>query len=122
MDVEIMEVVAGTVDTQIFHVATDWNIIWATLVAGALSALATVIAVIYTHRKTSKQYEETMRVNEKRYADDVERNEQRHVAELARYEADRKRQECDEALAIVKPSLKNAGRQPFSVQKVKQQK
>ena len=48
MEVEIMDVVAEAVNTQIFHIATDWNMFWVTLVAGALSALATFLAV-YLH-------------------------------------------------------------------------
>ena len=76
---------------------TDWNMFWGAVGVGLLSVVATVIAVLYTQWKTSQQYEETIKVNE-----------QRHNEELARYKADKERQEYENALVIIKPSLKYA--------------
>ena|GEM_PF-1114795 len=39
------------------YLVTDWNIVWATLGAGVLSAVATVLAVVWTHRATTKRFE-----------------------------------------------------------------
>lgn len=94
---EITETIEAVAEAQIFHVATDWAMLWVTLIAGLLAAIATFIAVIYTQRKTSEQYKKTMTVTEQRYKE-----------ELARYEADKKRYEKDRAFAIIKPSLKYA--------------
>lgn len=80
-----------------FVVATDWRMLWVTLGAGFLSAAATFSAVIYTHKKTSRQYEETLKINE-----------QRHKSELERYEKDKLRQAQERTLTIIKTSLKNA--------------
>ena len=43
---------------EIIHVATDWCAVGATLVAGVLTAIATMAAVIYTNNRTKKQLKE----------------------------------------------------------------
>jgi len=81
----------------IVRTITDWTMFWGAVGVGLLSVAATVIAVLYTQWKTSQQYKETMRVNE-----------ESHNEELARYKADKERQEYENALVIIKPSLKYA--------------
>lgn len=46
-----------TLTNDIIHVATDWWGFGATLVAGVLTAIATMAAVIYTNSRTKKQLE-----------------------------------------------------------------
>lgn len=60
------------------NVLTDWWIFGATIGAGILSALATMIAVIYTNKTTAD-----------------------------RYEQDKKRQDKDNAMVILKPTIKS---------------
>ena len=43
---------------EVVYVATDWWGFAATLVAGVLTAIATMAAVIYTNSKTKKQLKE----------------------------------------------------------------
>ena len=106
METEIMEVVVKAVDTQIFQIATDWPMFWATLGAGVLAAFATVLAVLYTHRKTSSQYKETMKVAAQRHEEVMKMTEQRHKEELERFRKDKDEQIKANALVIIKPMIK----------------
>ena len=47
-----------TLTNDMIHVATDWWGFGATLVAGVLTAIATMAAVIYTNNRTKKQLKE----------------------------------------------------------------
>ena len=74
-----LECLEQTVVPFLVETVTDWNMFWVALGAGAISAIATIIAVWYTNKKTRKLYEET-------------RTEERK----------------QNAMAVVKPSLRNA--------------
>jgi len=74
----MMETIANVVtEAQIIYVATDWSIFWATLGAGILTAIATVLAVVLTNKKTAE-----------------------------RYEQDKERQEKTNAMVVLKPMIK----------------
>ena len=52
---------------------TDWNMFLVALIAGGISAAATIIAVLLTYKVTTRQHKETMTATKKRYNTDLER-------------------------------------------------
>jgi len=75
-----------SITPYLVETVTDWNMFIVAIIAGVISAIATVLAVLYTQWKTSQQYE----------------------AELRRYKTDKEQHEYEKALVIIKPSLKFA--------------
>ena len=63
-----------TLTNDIIYVATDWWGFGATLVAGILTAIATMAAVIYTNSRTKRQLEEQAIKFEKERKEEFKRN------------------------------------------------